>query len=699
MLTVSNVTFTPQLNEEISDDYYKSIIKEVNSLNYYLNLLSKLCEKFGDALGNFLVDFTKNHFGFENCAALEFLINRSSCWRYQEIGCNWKSKRYLSDINYIFGIAGVPLLTHKDNKINPTRYVQSLCDQIPMCTKIVQRVVIDYDLNEVIKQKNAELEEVQPRNKSQRKKIRFELNAIKRHSNLKSSGVNWESNNAKTVKIIEKYKKLVSNEESIKSLPMNRVKNYVSTYKEALLSKVKVDKSSASDIYVQKVLLNQKRSGLMEVKRLKSSLSDKIKEVKRLSESKAGSLLQLETLNVKLKSTKGLAKREKMADLELKLKNYYDCLENYVDNVETEIESSSKFKESELINVVRSIYDSNLGFGKNLHNVIWFIKGRGNDILHKRFSDNIFFKRVETVGVSADAIESQINKEINSFIMQQVAKITKVKDVVDRKVQYFSKRHMKYKLKQEAEKLKKKNKKVSNKAKSGVLPMKRKKSQMIFIKSKKLKPNGRYHPISAKKLKTLLAKNRSIRYQRITANRKAKIDREKFLIEEEARQEIERVKMEEEKKKLKLKKAKMAKLQLAEKKSRSEKLKVLMTEAGLLDKLLPEERDENSLFWVIRKIEKYLLLHPYMEYTEEERELEYNYVPKLIEIEHIKFPLFYKNTFYWSAKKRKNGLSCLKKHKSSCSDDKMYFVDLSDYVPPLKVRQREQNGEEIWPAH
>lgn len=91
-------------------------------------------EKFGVEFAAFIYWYTFKRSKL-NVKALEHVTCRTSFWKYREIGSNWQSKRYLTDISYIIEKAGGPSMSHRDKKIKPTINIQRRSSEIPKISK------------------------------------------------------------------------------------------------------------------------------------------------------------------------------------------------------------------------------------------------------------------------------------------------------------------------------------------------------------------------------------------------------------------------------------------------------------------------------------------------------------------------------------------------------------------------------------
>lgn len=126
-------------------DWIGDIESYLSENDFFDKCRENLSEKLGKALASFIVNYTFEFFNGPNISALEYLLNRSSCWMYRLIGPNWKAKRYLCDINYIFEISGVPRMTHIDRKIVPTKRVRQLTNLIPKAEHSISRKLVSYE--------------------------------------------------------------------------------------------------------------------------------------------------------------------------------------------------------------------------------------------------------------------------------------------------------------------------------------------------------------------------------------------------------------------------------------------------------------------------------------------------------------------------------------------------------------------------
>jgi hypothetical protein len=414
---------------------------------------SPIQSMYGENLGNFIVDYAIKVMGKASIKAIDFLSRKSSMWGYREIGKNWQSKRFLTDICYILEVAGAPRLTHIDRSINPTKRVIRIRDQIPACDKVVKRKIIDYDL---IKVKNETIEVSRNEGPCEElRNLRKSLKPLSMHKRgLFEKRTAIEAVNSKSLKwnnfrvrqeLAEKEKIVESTNDFYKG-----EKSSLKTYKSVLLSGVekkippmeaaKVEEGKDGENY------NELKACIKQIRRKKCLSID----LERLKSTECLLNKSIEGLNEEIdkhpfiKISKGDRKilSKTVDNRMLVLNNRYSVLRDFIEIIEEEINETNIINET-VVNqafkaVNKTFKNSNLMPTKKKINLVKSILN-----LSKSESKEIF-KIYSTIGfqfnysffpqIPTDAIELEIKTMKPNASLAKFREKTKI---IEREPLYF----------------------------------------------------------------------------------------------------------------------------------------------------------------------------------------------------------------------------------------------------------------------
>jgi hypothetical protein len=603
------------------------IDKAVNCLNFE-NLSNDLSFKFGRKLSDFLCFFTVEHFGFENCRALKYILTKGSCWDYRLIGSNWKSKRYLCDVNYIFSKANVPALTHIDRKLKPSSKVKSY-KNIPLCENLISRARISYCLSKCFK-RGSTTDNGGDKTPGVVTLGTSGLRALRsHHDRVRVSGFSEmsEKNSKNFNKIKPLITEIVTNENDnlIKSRELNNKLTEKYNYRDALL---KGDPMPNLNLVRRRCLSLRKavldKIVLPKIKGQELSNLKKLKDDIEISSSLLGSKIGLSTHELPILSTvpnaQGKYSRRKgkffLKDNEhnkILLKNSFSALSKYIDETEAELSRMPAMDPGLISDFVGVSFRKNLGYTKNCWNMKKILTGSRN------YRDNFNFCNELNVTVeseSCDLIRSKIIDNLDCAACSTVtihgrfrkAKIVKGSRLKD--------------LKKKFRRLQKEGR-FSDYFKKQTLLLKRKEASGVVGNCGTASKKPRIGEI----LNTKVALKK----------REASVKKLRKLVRNEV---LSRCVREHEKLKEELEK-------------REELVKLMSARADVaktdyLDSMIsnPKGWKECMYYWTIRKIGSYQLLKEYIDRPEKYREDEKNSNPCFKITCELDYPLIYKGYYF-----------------------------------------------------
>jgi hypothetical protein len=393
----------------------------VNNINR-----SPIQSMYGESLGDFIVDYAIKVMGKASIKAVDFLSRKSSMWGYREIGKNWQSKRFLTDICYILEVAGAPRLTHIDRSINPTKRVIKMRDQIPACDKVVKRKIIDYD---VIGIKSETIEVSKNEGPCEElRNLRKSLKPLSMHKKglsekrtaaeaLDSKSLKW--NNFRVRQELAKKEKIVESTNDF----YKGEKSSLKTYKSVLLSgvekippaeAVRVNEGKGGKNYNElKACIKQirrKKCLSIDLERLKSTECLLNKSIEGLDkEIDEHPFIKISGGNRKILS-------KTIDNRMLILNNKYSVLKDFIETIEEEINETNVINET-IVNqafeaVNKTFKNSNLMPTKKKINLVKSIlnlsKSESKDIFKIYSTIDFQFNYSLFPQIPADVIESEI---------------------------------------------------------------------------------------------------------------------------------------------------------------------------------------------------------------------------------------------------------------------------------------------------
>lgn len=247
----------------LSDDF-----EEISETGYYISFTKpKLEQKFGVGLADIISKLVYDTFGCLKPKAFDHILRRTSCWRYKEIGSNWKSKRFLADLNYIYEMAGLPRMTHIDRKVKHHKRMEKI--HIPKCLYTQKREIIKYDPREASKGE-----------KNLKRAIQKHLSLQNKNSHTSDKSVGCMSK--KMTKLIQGKKMVFTETKDIIDESMilanEKLKSVVNpvNYKDILMKNVCKDINFTTDCFL-KIKKKEKLKEIVELRdELKSLSPDKI---------------------------------------------------------------------------------------------------------------------------------------------------------------------------------------------------------------------------------------------------------------------------------------------------------------------------------------------------------------------------------------------------------------------------------------
>lgn len=671
-------------NFEIADTKIESnLIETIDKLDFFEFRFKKLAHKFGHKLAEFLINYSYEFFEGVNKKSIDFLINRTSMWRYKDIGYNWKAKRFLTDVNFILKCAGAPQFTHIDSKIRPTSRIKGLINDIPMADS--QYTVPTVCLN--VEEKVTEIQNILKNSNNLARKDKKMLNAVKNHllrKDVRVSGkVIKDFNDRNTILISQSDIKIPEEISKHRELPNsnNKVRRKLldmkNTYKDVLLKMPHSETRSNQSAKVRKMIeMSIIKKSIPKLSELRDNMKEVCKELIDNNVSKKNDFVKYKG-KVKLRCTKAA---------ELHTKNYYEVLENYIDAAE-------KNHDKVDISSVYSIYDDNLGFGKNLYNIKSLLNGKVNRVFARRFESGV---NIVYYNIPAEVIETKFIKEwpnaSDAIIMPPEKKF---KRIFTSKLKAKKKKNYKKYKEHEAPKsfdnieffeilsdpIKKlilkdcgydmdlyksnilqrkmesiqKNKKGKRKRKADQLDFKKPDGMVVNAPEKKMRRLTKRSTINLSKLKTLNFKQTKLKHIKKTEDAMANDSKFCGSIHDNAEKsdfskdgkktedlKIGKLKDNEES----TKQRKIYKDRIKAQSIIQEKLKSLKNELTL------EERECNNLYWTIRRIGPKLYLNPYMDYTDEQKDRESGIGSKIkfSESKALKYPCLFDKKLYLNEK-------------------------------------------------
>lgn len=610
------------LNMSEKCQFFDVIKSAVQDCDLKINIYNKFKEAFGEKLGDFLIYYTREHFGFYNNRALNFLLEKTSCWCYRYIGSNWQAKRYLRDINYIFEKSGVPLLTHSDNNINPTRKIINMSEKIPKCTKVITRKVLRYDRMELI-------------NLVKNDNMKSSLKKHLTNDLVKHSLGTKELGPIKRPKELTKF--LKNSYVDVTNNPSREISNYdyefkFKPYRDALLSKIKcinlVQIEKCQDFIVKNIKQNLK-SEFLEHKDFSKNLIKIVKE-------NNGGFIKV------TKGSKPFKVKCDESDL-IKLDNYYKYLEDYEDEIKNDESYMKENGKEVIVDIACKLYNDKLGVGRNVFNMNRFLNGGCNPHVVENLKKKIRLPKIECYHLTKD----HLNMELMKRLKKHNVHITKTIKILRHRLN--KKKLNKKERKRPAyeyfppEKLNLKKRKSTCEHDGDNFPSPVPKK----VKKGKMTNSGEMSEFSA------LVCIKRIKVLNDSYILKQHVDNFKRLEEERKRQEDE--------------------LSMIKRKAFLKKAPFMFPDLKNLFK--GEVNERNSIYWAVRRNSEGVFLRPYSDYTEEEFEAERNLKAVITPSDSIVFPCIYAKKYHLNEYTRvpQSLVVCLKKYLSQIESEKILY--------------------------
>lgn len=394
----------------------ENIRKTINDCDYYLKNSEALTDRYGRNVAGFILDYTKEFFGYENNAAIKFLSTRSSCWRYRSISTNWQAKRYLCDINYILNKAGTLGLTHLDLSLKPTMRILSKTHLIPLCDKDVKRSQLEYNIVDKVEKIDEDIQAIKKSRSIGKKNKKINELLL-----LKEAYFHHANGNLNQIdpKVIKEFLKVNTIE---KTSEKKTVESSVSTsfeYRDALLSNIN------KQIGVIKATLKLSDKILMEKKKSHLPILKKINENLLMAKNTKTIPVSINQGKSFMKPPKPLKLKETPAN-DTMISNYYGVLENYIEEVSGLVPPT--VTEDEYKKVVLHNYDKKIGSGKNFRNCYRICVGESS---HLSFRQN--FLQSSHSFASPELIYTkmltELEKESNKVIICKKARKAKMNTI------------------------------------------------------------------------------------------------------------------------------------------------------------------------------------------------------------------------------------------------------------------------------
>lgn len=398
--------YRPKVVRDFSDEQFitegivSDIEESIEDHDFYIYQTGLLEKIYGYQLARFFIDYIEVYFGFKNSSAVKFLCERNSLRNIHRCvdGGNWKAKRFGIDVCYILECAGLPSMTHVDKSISPTIRVRNLTSSIPKSPMIIDRKILEYNLKEKEELFAEKSIKVKSKEISGKEFSLFanEIKGLRKHNehmydkkafkdsngntNNKLTTIVWKSitEKFKTVKQTNRFEDLIT-KERVRS---SNLPTYCSTLKKNL-NREKIEDN------ICKVNTNKTLVKIIEFKENIKSYNElpKLKEVK-------------ENLSVHFTKAKGkhvFRKYDlKNNDCEIHLENFFNSLDNYIEEVEDKYEKRKEaFNKDDYKEIANMVYEntkmkSNLRSKKLLNIILSVTDHRNKHKISKKIKDEIY---------------------------------------------------------------------------------------------------------------------------------------------------------------------------------------------------------------------------------------------------------------------------------------------------------------------